>query len=103
MISFYKFQMARSGTQMPFAIQGALLRTSRGTGIYSDAAIVERATSTLSSNASSTGNDISLTVSGKAARLRHANPTHKGPHSRVQLRVACRKRDKLQQSGRLGQ
>ena len=25
MISFYKFQMARSGTQMPFAIQGALL------------------------------------------------------------------------------
>jgi len=32
-----------------------------------------------------------------------ANPTHRTSHGRVQFRVACRKRDKGRQSGRLGQ
>jgi hypothetical protein len=32
-----------------------------------------------------------------------SDPTHKTPHSSVQLRVACRKRDKRRQSGRRGQ
>jgi hypothetical protein len=32
-----------------------------------------------------------------------ANPTHRSPHGRVQLRVACRKRDRRRQSARPGQ